>query len=65
MLSERDPQLLHPGAKCVRVHAEQLARPAMAVDLAAGHAQDPSDVVAPATGTHTLEAHYRSLGGGR
>ncbi len=24
-----------------------------------------TDVVAPATGTHTLKAHYRSLGGGR
>lgn len=24
-----------------------------------------TDVVAPSTGTHTLEAHYRSLGGGR
>ncbi|MCP4663366.1 MAG: SDR family NAD(P)-dependent oxidoreductase, partial [bacterium] len=23
-----------------------------------------TDVVAPTTGTHTLEAHYRSLGGG-
>ena len=24
-----------------------------------------TDVVAPSTGTHTLEAHYRSLGGAR
>jgi hypothetical protein len=44
ILFERYPQLFHPVAEGVRVHAEKLTGPAGAVNLAVGHTQDPADV---------------------